>query len=273
LNLEIDCYEHTALIGSERIRFYERGVGAPLILIHGMFGDHLDWEPVLEPLSKSHRVIAVDLLGFGESSKPRREYSEDLFTETLEKLLDQLGITSAIFAGNSFGAEVAVFYALRFPQSVSKLVLVDSGGFRHVPEEERMFVEVRFNESAIASLTPEINAIMFAAVFSSASKTSAHYLERQNEKLRRPDYPAYAYALSSSIRLVMRTYLLDRLKDIQCPTLIVWGEQDHVLPVEQAHLALNSLRKGEIKVIPDCGHAPQLERSEAFLDALRSFLT
>jgi pimeloyl-ACP methyl ester carboxylesterase len=268
----MDAHLHTALIGSERIRFYERGVGIPLVLIHGMFGDHLDWESVLEPLSESNRVIAFDLPGFGESSKPRRDYSEELFTQTLEELLFQLGIDNAILAGNSFGAEVAIFYALRRPQSVSKLVLVDSGGFREIAEEERRFVEERFSESAIASLTPEINAAMFAPVFNSPSKTSTRYLERQNEKLRRPDYPAYAYALSRSIRLVMNTYLLDRLQDIQCPTLIVWGEQDRVLPAAQGHLALSRLREGQIKVIPGCGHAPQIECPQAFLDAVQPFL-
>jgi pimeloyl-ACP methyl ester carboxylesterase len=64
---------------SATLRFLDRGKGPALVLIHGMFGDSLDWEPVLEPLSESHRVIAVDLPGFGASSKPRREYSADFF--------------------------------------------------------------------------------------------------------------------------------------------------------------------------------------------------
>lgn len=272
LNPDTGSYLHTAHIGSERICYYERGVGVSLVLIHGMFGDYLDWEPVLEPLSRSHRVIAVDLPGFGESSKPRSEYSEGFFSEALAQLLTQIGIKDAIFVGNSFGAEVCIFYALRHPETVSKLVLVDSGGFRQVSENEKQLVEARFSESVIASLTPEINALLFAPVFVSASKTSARYLERQNARLQSPDYPAYAYALSSSIRLVMNTYLLDRLQDISCPTLLIWGEQDRVLPVQQAHKALNMLPNGQLKVLPGCGHAPQLECPEVFLAALQAFL-
>jgi pimeloyl-ACP methyl ester carboxylesterase len=70
---------------SETIHFLDRGKGPSLVLIHGMFGDSLDWEPVLEPLSESHRVIAVDLAGFGASSKPHREYSADFFVSTLRE--------------------------------------------------------------------------------------------------------------------------------------------------------------------------------------------
>jgi 2-hydroxy-6-oxonona-2,4-dienedioate hydrolase len=272
VNLGIDPRVQIMQVGSEQIRFYERGVGQALILIHGMFGDHLDWEPVLEPLSRSHRVVAIDLPGFGESSKPRCEYSEDLFTDALEQLLDQLRIKEAVLIGNSFGGEVAIFYALRHPKVVSKLVLVDSGGFRKATDEEKVFTEVRFSESALASLTPEGNALLFSPVFHSVSKVSARYLERQNAKLQRADYPAYAHALASSIRLVMAICLLERLPAIQCRTLLVWGERDQVLPVDQARVALNLLRNGGLELIPGCGHVPQLECPEAFLRTIERFL-
>jgi pimeloyl-ACP methyl ester carboxylesterase len=72
---------------SATLHFLYRGKGPALVLIHGMFGDLLDWEPVLEPLAESHRVIAVDLPGFGASSKPPREYSADFFVSTLHESL------------------------------------------------------------------------------------------------------------------------------------------------------------------------------------------
>ena len=109
-------------------------------------------------------------------------------------------------------------------------------------------------------------------MFTKPSAASQLYLQRQNEKLQRPDYPAYAESVASSIRLSLSAYLLDRLPEIKCPTLLIWGEKDFVLPVEQARQALAKLRQGELKVIPECGHAPQLECSEAFLGALRDFL-
>jgi pimeloyl-ACP methyl ester carboxylesterase len=238
-------YQSTQKIGSEEIGYYDRGQGSPMVLLHGMFGDFLDWEPVLEPLAASHRVIAVDLPGFGRSSKPRGEYSAEFFVSALHEFFEQLKLSEFILAGNSFGGQLAILYALRHPDSVSKLVLVNSGGFRRYTSEEMAVLEPRFNEAALAALTPEINALLFSGVFTKTSETSMRYLEKQNNKLRRADYPAYAYAVSRSIRLSLSSYLVDRLPELRCPTLLVWGGQDQVLPLSQAELALTHLRSGE----------------------------
>jgi len=238
-----------------------------------MFGDYLDWEPVLEPLAARHRVIAVDLPGFGASSKPRREYAAEFFVNTLHELFRQLEIKRPIVAGNSFGGQIAMLYALAHPDSVSKLLLVNSGGFRQYSEQERAQIEPRFGEAVLAGLTPQINALLFSGVFTKPSETSARYLEKQNAKLQRADYPCYAYALASSIRLSLATCLVDRLPDLQCPTLLVWGASDPVLPLSQAELAVTKLRSGELKAIPGCGHAPQMECPARFLESTHSFLS
>jgi pimeloyl-ACP methyl ester carboxylesterase len=270
--LEISNYISSRDVASERICFYDYGQGPPLVLIHGMFGDFLDWEPVLEPLSQSHRVIAVDLPGFGMSSKPRREYTADFFVATLRELFTQLGLSEIILAGNSFGGQIAILYALQHAEMVAKLVLVDSGGFRAISNEEASAAAARFSAPVIAALTPEFHSLLFAPVFTKPSEASQLYVQRQNEKLQRSDYWAYAESVASSIRLSLSAYLLDRLPEIKCPTLLIWGDDDLVLPVEQARQALCKLRQGQLKVIPGCGHAPQLECSEGFLGALCDFI-
>jgi 2-hydroxy-6-oxonona-2,4-dienedioate hydrolase len=257
----------------ETICYYDRGRGAPLVLIHGMFGDFLDWEPVLEPLSESHRVIAVDLPGFGGSSKPRRDYSGQFFVATLHELFRQLEIEKPMLAGNSFGGQIAMLYTLAHPESVAKLVLVNSGGFKRYTEEELAMILPRFSEDAVAALTPQINSFLFSGVFTKRSVMSARYLEKQNAKLKRDDFPAYAYSLASSIQLSIATYLMDRVGEIRCPTLLVWGDGDMVLPVVQAEQALTRLRFGELKRLPGCGHAPQMECPAGFLAATASFLS
>lgn len=238
-----------------------------------MFGDFLDWEPVLEPLAARHRVVALDLPGFGASSKPRREYSAEFFVATLHELFRQLEIRETILAGNSFGGQIAMLYALQHPDSIAKLLLVNSGGFRQYSSDEKAQIEPRFSEAVLAGLTPQINALLFSGVFTKPSETSVRYLQKQNTKLQRADYPAYAYALASSIHLSLSTCLLDRLPELRCPTLMAWGENDQVLPVSQAQLALSKLPSGELKTIPGCGHAPQMECPAGFLEATRSFLS
>jgi 2-hydroxy-6-oxonona-2,4-dienedioate hydrolase len=269
---EATGHQLTRAIGSEQICYYDRGRGTPLVLIHGMFGDFLDWDPVLEPLASSHRVIALDLPGFGGSSKPRGEYSAEFFVSTLHEFFQQLQLSEFIMAGNSFGGQIAVLYALHYRDSVSTLLLVNSGGFREYTTEEKALLEPRFSEAALAALTPEINALLFSGVFAKASEASIRYLEKQNAKLERVDYPAYAHALSKSVSLSLSTYLLDRLPELRCPTLLVWGEKDQVLPLAQAELALTQLQSGQLKIIPGCGHLPQLECPTEFLRSIQPFL-
>jgi len=237
-----------------------------------MFGDFLDWEPALEPLAQHYRVIAVDLPGFGNSSKPREDYSAEFFVNILHSFFQQLELNRFAVAGNSFGGQIALLYALRYPEVISKIVLVNSGGFRRYSEAERAEVEARFSETILASLTPEINAFLFSGVFIRPCEVGARYLEKQNQKLTRPDYPAYAYVIARSIGLSMNSCLLDRLPELTCPTLLIWGEKDQVLPLTQAEQALKKLRRGQLKVIAECGHAPQLECPEGFLQAVQPFL-
>lgn len=270
---EVTGYQSKTRIGSEEIFYYDRGRGPVVVLVHGMFGDFLDWEPVLEPLAASYRVIALDLPGFGSSSKPHREYSAEFFVSTLHQFFQQLDLGQFVLAGNSFGGQIAILYALQHPESVSKLVLVNSGGFRQHTSEEKTLLQSRFSEPILAALTPQINALLFGNVFTQPSDNSARYLEKQNAKLQRGDYPAYAYAISKSIALSLQSYLVDRLPELQCPTLLIWGEDDQVLPVAQAELALSRIRNGELKTIANCGHAPQLECPAEFLRVLQSFLS
>src|SRR6266481_1527934 len=106
----------TVRAGEQDIFYYDHGKGPVLVLIHGMFGDFTDWDPILEPLSKKHRVIAIDLPGFGASSKPPVEYTGDFFVAALKALLDKLKIPRATLVGNSFGGIVCMLFALRHPE-------------------------------------------------------------------------------------------------------------------------------------------------------------
>jgi len=270
---EVNRYQSTRKMSWGDLCYYDQGEGPAVVLIHGMFGDFLDWEPVLDPLAAAQRVIALDLPGFGGSSKPRREYSAEFFVSALHEFVQQLPLKEFTLAGNSFGGQIAMLYALRHPESVSKLVLVNSGGFRKHTAEEKAMLEARFSESILAGLTPSIHAFLFSTVFSKTTEASERYLAKQNNKLQRSDYPAYAYALANSIRLSLATYLVDRLAELRCPTLLIWGLEDQVVPVAQAELALTQLHCGQLKTIPGCGHAPQLECTAEFLRSVQPFLT
>ncbi|MBI3670514.1 MAG: alpha/beta fold hydrolase [Acidobacteria bacterium] len=253
-----------------RVVCYERGDGPVLLLIHGMFGDHLDWEPALEPLARDHRVLAPDMPGFGESEKPDRNYSAEFFVAALIELLDRLGIERVTLVGNSFGGIVSVRVALAHPGRVERLVLVS--GLREFNEQERSTARQRLTCETLLALTPGMHRLMFAPIFAQAGPIQERYFEKQDAKLSRPDYPNYARALARSIETALTAYSTQQLDEIRCPTLLLWGDLDAVIPVKEACSALPRLMQGELVVLPGGGHALQLDLPQAFVRAVESFV-
>src|ERR1700758_1250096 len=112
----------------ERVAYREAGAGEALLLIHGMAGSSATWRAVMPPLSKKYRVVAPDLLGHGESAKPRGDYSLGGFAVSLRDLLDELGISRATVVGQSLGGGVAMQFIYQHRDYCQRLVLISSGG-------------------------------------------------------------------------------------------------------------------------------------------------
>ena len=257
----------------EGMFYYDRGSGQPLLLIHGMWGDHLDWEPVLEPLSERYRVIAVDLPGFGQSEADHIEYTAAFFTERLQRLLTRLGIDRVAVCGNSFGGQLAMSLALAAPALVTKLILVGTGGLRKFqPGEIEATLGLR-SERVLRSLTPEINSFMFGKLFvEQGSETQRRYLEKQNARLKSAAYPQYVRIVNRCMRLAIDFYLLGRVKSIQAPVLLLQGDRDPVVPLEWARAAVPLFPKARLVVIDNCGHVPQIEQPARFVREVAAFL-
>src|SRR6185369_1581798 len=118
----------SAKVFGRTLCYYDVGRGAPLVLLHGVGGDADQWAFVLGQLSAAHRVIAIDLPGFGRSDKPAIEYRVEGYVEFLDRFLTAIGIDRASLLGHSFGGWIVASFALAFPQRVDRLVLVDSAG-------------------------------------------------------------------------------------------------------------------------------------------------
>ncbi len=263
---------HTCEIAGNRIVYWEKGSGDPLVLIHGMFGDHLDWETVLEPLAESFRVVAIDLPGFGGSSKPRIAYTAEFFVETLHAFLALLGTQQPVLVGNSFGGEIAILYAIAHPENVSGLVLVSSGGFRLYTEDEKARIKEKFCIANLRLMNPAINEFVFAGVFARESEQRRRYIEKQNAKLTREDFPEYTEALFQCMVLAFNLYFEEELRSITSPVLLLWGDSDNVFPRTLAERALSLLPEARLQLLPQAGHAPQLEAPGEFVAAVQDFV-
>jgi pimeloyl-ACP methyl ester carboxylesterase len=200
------------------------------------------------------------------------EYTGRFFVRQIHQILNHLKITTVTLVGNSLGGILALLYALVHPEGVNGLVLVASGGFHQWTEKQRADALSRFSKENLTKLSPARHEKLFFPLFVNGdSEVRTRYIEKQNAKLTRPDFPAYVNSLHSSVNVALDEILLDRLDEIEARVLLLHGEKDQVLLRAWTERALPIFKSAELKVIPGCGHVPQLERPAEVVKAIEAF--
>lgn len=246
----------------QTIRYYDVGSGSPLVLIHGIGGDADDWAFSLEALASSHRVIALDLLGFGRSDKPYLDYSIDVFVEGLERFLRSLGIARTSLVGHSLGGWIAASFALRSPEAVDNLVLMDSAGVWGEMQE----LPIDLHVSTLAHMREIFKHLFYDKTLISEALVEFAYTNH----LERGDGATIHNVLESLHS--GRERLDESIGGLRVPTLIIWGENDEIIPVEIGRRIQELVRGSSLEVIPQCGHLPELEKPSEFVRCVLQFL-
>jgi pimeloyl-ACP methyl ester carboxylesterase len=270
-----EAYSQFADIDGVRIHYQEKGTGTPLVLIHGYTSSTYSWKDVFEPLSKTFRVIAVDLKGFGFSGKPDGDYSRRAQATLVTHLLEHLHIEQAWLCGNSMGGAVALNVALANPGRVAGLILIDSAG-----------IDVKGSGSLAPSylLVPIVGRILIALSLTSDKLVREGLQKSFYDRAKVTDERVAYYYRPLQTRggqlaaLRARTQadqfpLEPELARLNVPTLILWGNQDALIPLE-AGRKLNALIKDSKLVTFDlCGHLPQEELPARTVDEITKFIT
>ena len=266
-------YSHFAEIDGVRVHYQEKGTGTPLILLHGFTSSTYSWKDVLDPLSKNFRVIAIDLKGFGFSGKPDGDYTRRAQASLVEHLLDYLKLERAWFCGNSMGGEVALNVAVKSPQRVAGLILIDSGG-----------VVTSGNSLAPGYLlVPFVGRILTALVMTS-DKLVREGLEKSfyDRTKITADRIAYYYRPLQTrsgqlAALRARTQagqfpIEQNLSAIKARTLIIWGADDQLIPLDAGRKMNSLIKDSKLVIIEKCGHLPQEELPERVLEEIMKFI-
>ena len=268
-------------IDGDRVAYRIAGTGPLLLLVHGMAGSSLTWRHVMPALAERFTVLAPDLLGQGQSDKPRGDYSLGAHANTLRDLLEALGHERATVVGQSLGGGVAMQLAYQFPERCERLVLVDSGGLgREVTFYLRMLSLPGFE-----SVFP-----LFCSSWLRAAGTRvATWLDRagvRSTPARQEIWRSYASLADAESRRAFFRSLRDvvdpggqavsalgRLhRAAQLPTLIVWGAQDPFIPVSHAIAAHEAIPGSRLEIFEGVGHYPHCEAPERFVEVLVDFI-
>jgi pimeloyl-ACP methyl ester carboxylesterase len=268
-------------IHGHRVGYRMAGQGPAVVLVHGLAGSSTTWREVMPTLALDHTVIAPDLLGHGESAKPRGDYSLGAHASGVRDLLVALGVERATFVGHSLGGGIAMQLAYQYPQRAERLVLVASGG---LGKEVNLFLR------AVALPGSElVMPVLLSAPMHRAFNSVGEVLGRLGLKLsvrQKEIWKSYTglsevggrTAFIHTVRSVIdplgqRVSAHDRLYlAAEVPTLVVWGTGDQIIPVEHAYAAHALMPGSRLQIIEGAGHFLPFEHAPAFLDALVPFL-
>jgi pimeloyl-ACP methyl ester carboxylesterase len=260
------------VVDGVRVRYLDTGpTDAPaVVLLHGFASSLETWDPVVAPLAKTHRVLALDLKGFGWTDRPPGDYSPAAQARLVLALMDARGIEQAAIVGHSWGSSVALAVALAAPQRITRLALYDAWVFEE--QLPAFFLWAR---------APGVGETLFALWYDQRpdERMALAFYDQDlvNEPLvdavaRALDRPGTLAAALAAVRGQRYADVEARYRTIDKPALLLWGREDRVTPVRFGERLARELPHADLIVFPRCGHFPMIEATGASTDALVKFL-
>jgi pimeloyl-ACP methyl ester carboxylesterase len=256
--------------------------GRPVIvLVHGIAGSSQTWEEVMPALAREHLVIAPDLLGHGESAKPRGDYSLGAYASGLRDLLAVLGHDRATIVGHSLGGGIAMIFAYQFPERTERMVLVDSGGLGRDVTIALRAASLPGSEIVLPLLfsSPLLRVGGFVAgALGRIGLRGGTDMEEIARGISTFDDVHTRAAFVHTVRSVIdpsgqRVSARDRLYLAEgMPTLIVWGDCDRIIPIEHGRAAQELIPGSRLEVFGGAGHFPHRDDPVRFAEVLLEFL-
>lgn len=251
--------------GSVNTAYLSAGEGFPVILLHGAIGGALTWYPSIGAMSKCFKVIAPDIVGYGESDKPDASYDRPYFSNWLKEFLLSLNISKAHIVGLSQGGAIALQFVLDNPEMVDKLVLVDAAALGAKPSLASIFGILWLNSF------PSSRANRFysrCVLYNPDCRDSGHgqySIEVIKGKGGKKAFRQGKGAAASTIPA-------ESLRQIQNSTLIVWGENDKLFTIDHGEAAAKVIPNSKLFRIKEAGHLPLIDQPEIFNKAVLEFL-
>ncbi|MEX2194013.1 MAG: alpha/beta fold hydrolase [Thermoleophilaceae bacterium] len=263
------------------VTYHQMGQGPAVVLIHGITSSSRTWHSVMPKLAERHTVIAPDLLGHGRSAKPRGDYSLGAYASGVRDLLVVLGIPSATVVGHSLGGGIAMQFAYQFPERLERLVLVDSGGLGN-----DVHIVLR------AATLPGAEFVL-PLLFNSTARSAGRAINRALGKIGirgGADVQGIAEGLDSLADVSARRAFLHTARSVidpsgqrvdardrlylseNVPTLLVWGEQDRIIPVAHGQQAQALMPHSRLEVFEGAGHFPFNHEPKRFVAVLEDFI-
>lgn len=281
--LKYDFPVHYAdLKGDIRLAYVDEGKGKETILmVHGL-GSYLPaWKKNIVELSKDYRVIAVDLPGYGKSSKLPHSGLMTFYAGVLADFIQKLDLGPVNLAGHSMGGQIAMVLALEKPQLVKRLILVDPAGFEAFHAGQRNWFKDVMTPNLVRLTTVDAIETNLASNFYRMPADARFMIEDRIAMRDASDFDYYCLAVARSVHGMVDQPVLDKLPQLNVPTLIFFGENDMLIPNRYlnpgftrkiAETGANLIKGSKLVMVPKCGHFMMFEKPEVFNTETKKFI-
>lgn len=252
-----------------------------IIFIHGL-GSYLKaWKKNINGLKDQYRCIAIDLPGYGKSSKKPHSGKMSFYARVVKNLIDKLQLKNVVLAGHSMGGQISIMAAINYPKTIEKLILVDPAGFETFTEGQKQWFRDVMTVEGVMKTTVEQIQTNLAYNFYNVPDDADFMITDRIAMRTANDFENYAYTVVQSVHGMVDEPVIDLLDQINQPTLIIFGEQDNLIPnrflnpgrtVDIARIGHEKIPDSKLEIIPRAGHFVQFEKPEAFNQAVKSFL-
>lgn len=258
-------------VADTRVRFIDIGEGSPVVLVHGFAASLNTWAPVIPVLAENHRVIALDLKGFGWSGRPEGDYSPKAQAELVWSLLEERGVDQTAIVAHSWGSSVALQMALTKPERVERIALYDA--WVYAEQLPSFFVWARaggIGELMFRLFYNERPEDKIATAFYDKRYVTQELVEHTRKMQQQPGTLA---AHLAAVRGQRYERVQERYKTIDKPVLLLWGRDDNVTTLQMGERLARDLPNARLQVYPRCGHFPMIEAQSASTRDLAEFLS
>ena len=254
--------------------YIEKGEGEAIILLHGFFYDSYMWDRNIDVLAEQFKVYALDLWGFGYSTREPLDYGYPLYSEQVLLFMDNLGIQRASLAGQSMGGGTAIWFCVHNRQRVNKLLLVDSSAMPHsLPLTGKIFNLPGVGEFALGLNTNFIRRKNLANIFiHNKELLTDSYVDNVTR------FHKIKGTIACSLKILRKEFFhtlseqINKLSELDVPILIVWGKQDKGIPVRKGEEMHAILKGSRLEIIDGAGHVPNFDKAEEFNKLALDFL-
>ncbi|RME36762.1 MAG: alpha/beta hydrolase [Deltaproteobacteria bacterium] len=276
--------KYATVLDSIRIAYVDEGQGPKtLLFLHGLGSNLKSWQKNIAALSNEYRCIALDLPGYGKSSKGDYGFRMTFFARSVRALMDTLGLEQVVLAGHSMGGQIAMHLVLHDARHVEQLVLLAPAGFEtFTPQEKEWFARVYTPE--VVRATPEEQIVKnFELNFYDMPDDARFMIDDRMEMRRHPEeYDHYCRMIPQCVQGMLEEPVFKQLPRISVPTLVIFGENDLLIPNRLLHPARTTIEVAQtgaaripdcrVEMLPQAGHFVQWEQAARVNELIRAFI-